>query len=85
MSRNEIGLFIGDRFHRFEPVGTFGDNLDIRVARQIFAQDLAGEFLIVNQYGPDFPFFIHDVRASSVGKLMATRKTSPFGLASKLA
>ena len=54
VEKDQVGLQFGYRFHGFESIGAFRDNFNFRMTRQEFQQHLAREFLIVDDYGPDF-------------------------------
>ena len=54
IEENEVGLQFGDGFYGFEAVGAFGGDFDFGMGSEKFAQDLAGELLVVDDYGANF-------------------------------
>ena len=54
IEKDEIGLQFGDGFDGFEAVGAFGGDFDFGMRGEKFAQDLAGELLVVDNHGAKF-------------------------------
>ena len=48
VQKYQIGLTLGNRLHRFEPIRAFSQDLDFAAGRQIFSQQLARQFFIID-------------------------------------
>src|SRR5581483_2901710 len=51
IEEEQVGLALGDSLDCLEAVGAFGDDLDFGMMREHLAEDGAGEFFVVDDYG----------------------------------
>ena len=51
VEEKDVGIVLRDRADRFEAIRGFGDDLEVLVRTEVFAKDVAGERLVVNDDG----------------------------------
>ena len=89
VEEEQVGLELRNHLDGFKSIGALAHDFNFGMALQQFAQELAGKFFVLDDYGAGFVFcFLRRHGCAvllSAGSRMFTRKWSPSLRASKVA